>query len=157
MLSVLLVFAIRFLLVALFLLSAVDKVVEWDAAVDQADESLSPRALAKLAIVAGFAIELAMSLGVVTGVADRLSALVLAGYCGVTALLWKPFWKPGDFWVHGPSRARGLFWDFWKNLAVAGGFLLIPFGLDAASVDRGVDRLIADPLSSTRPYASPPR
>jgi putative oxidoreductase len=38
-----------------------------------------------------------MSLGVVTGLADRACAFVLAGYCGVTALLWKQLWKPGDF------------------------------------------------------------
>jgi putative oxidoreductase len=32
-----------------------------------------------------------MSLAVLTGVADRLAALILAGYCLLTALLWKQF------------------------------------------------------------------
>ena len=39
-----------------------------------------------------------MSAGVVSGIADRVCAFVLAGYCAVTALLWKQFWRPGDFW-----------------------------------------------------------
>ena len=77
-----------------------------------------------------------MSLGVVTGLADRACAFVLAGYCGVTALLWKQFWKPGDFWASNTGQGRTLFWDFLKNFAVAAGFLLITFGTDARSVDR---------------------
>ena len=150
MLQLSIVFAVRLLLVALFLpFSALDKVLEFDAAVGQARETLPSRSLAVVAIAVGFAIEVGMSLAVLTGFHDRAAALVLAGYCGVTALLWKAFWRPGDFWVRGPSRARNLFWDFLKNFAVAGGFLLITFGTDAASVDR----FLQDPLSSTHPYA----
>jgi putative oxidoreductase len=148
------VFAVRLLLVALFLpFSALDKVLEFDAAVGQARESLPSRPLAIAAIAIGFAIEVGMSVGVLSGFHDRLAAFVLAGYCGATALLWKAFWRPGDFWARGPSHARGLFWDFLKNLAVAGGFLLITFGTDATSVDR----FLHDPLSSTQPYAMPTR
>ena len=147
--SVVVAFVTRFLLVALFLpFSAADKLIEFDAAVDQARETFRARPLAIAAIVAGLCIEVGMSACVLAGVVDRAAALVLAGYCVVTALLWKRFWQPGDFWVRGASRARGLFWDFWKNLAVAGGFLLITFGTGAASVDRFVD----DPWSSTHPY-----
>jgi uncharacterized membrane protein YphA (DoxX/SURF4 family) len=40
---------------------------------------------------------------VLTGIADRFAAFVLAGYCGVTALLWKQFWKPGDFSPVSPA------------------------------------------------------
>ncbi len=145
-------FVVRLLLVALFLpFSALDKVLEFDAAVGQAQESFSSRTLAKGTIVIGLCVEVFMSLGVLTGVADRLAAFVLAGYCIVTALLWKPFWKPGDFWAKA-SRARGLFWDFWKNCALAAGFLLITFGTGAASVDRFFEQ----PLSSTHPYAALP-
>src|SRR3712207_8906265 len=49
-------------------------------------------------------VEIVMPLGILTGTADRLAALVMAGYCMVTALLWKQFWKPGDFWQAGESR-----------------------------------------------------
>jgi putative oxidoreductase len=149
-LQVVIVFAVRLLLVALFLpFSALDKLLEFDAAVGQAKEALSSRSLAIAAIAAGFAIEVGMSLAVLTGFHDRLAALVLAGYCAATALLWKAFWRPGDFWARGTSHARSLFWDFLKNFAVAGGFLLITFGTDATSVDRFLDH----PMSSTHPYA----
>ena len=89
-----------------------------------------------------------MSAGLLTGIADRAAAFILAGYCGVTALLWKQFWKPGDFWKEGASRARSLFWDFLKNFALAGGLLLITFGTGASSVDA----FFSAPLSSSRPY-----
>ncbi len=148
-LSIAVAFMTRLLLVALFLpFSALDKVLEFDAAVDQARQTFRARPVAILAIVAGLSIEVVMSAGVLSGVLDRVAALVLAGYCVVTALLWKRFWQPRDFWVPGESRARGLFWDFWKNVAVAGGFLLVTFGTDATSVDR----FLADPWSSTHPY-----
>lgn len=147
--SVVVAFVVRLLLVALFMpFSALDKLIEFDAAVAQAREALRPRWLAVAAIVVGLLVEAVMSIGVLTGIADRAAACALAAYCVATAVLWKPFWRPGDFWVRGDSRARPLFWDFWKNLAVAGGFLLITFGTDA----RSVDRFIADPWSSTHPY-----
>jgi putative oxidoreductase len=152
-LNVAIAFAIRLLLVALFLpFSALDKVLEFDGAVAQAGESFKSRPVAVLAIVVGLLIEVVMSLAILSGVADRMAAFVLAGYCGVTALLWKPFWKPGDFWTKGTSAARGLFWDFWKNFALAGGFLLITFGTGADSVDR----FVAHPWSSTHPYSQTP-
>ncbi len=150
MLQACIAFGVRLALVALFFpFSALDKVLEFDAAVGQAQESFSVRGIATAAIVAGLCIEIFMSIAILCGFCDRLAAFVLAGYCMVTALLWKPFWKPGDFWAAGASRARGLFWDFWKNVAVAGGFLLITFGTDAGSVDR----FLSNPLSSTHPYA----
>jgi putative oxidoreductase len=42
--------------------------------------------IATALIVVGFLVEIIMSLGVITGIADRAAAFVLAGYCGVTAL-----------------------------------------------------------------------
>jgi putative oxidoreductase len=89
-----------------------------------------------------------MSLGVVTGVADRACALILAGYCAVTALLWKQFWKPGDFWASSTGKARSLFWDFLKNFALGAGFLLITFGTDATSTAR----FLVHPTLSSHPY-----
>lgn len=152
MLNLAIAFLVRLLLVALFLpFSALDKVLEFDGAVAQARESLPSRKLAILAIAIGLCIEVVMSLAILTGAADRMAAFILAGYCGVTALLWKPFWKPGDFRARGPSVARGLFWDFWKNLALAGGFLLITFGTGADSVDRFFEH----PWASSQPYALP--
>lgn len=142
-------FGVRLLLVLLFLpFSALDKMVNFKGAVGQAREIFPSIGLARAMILAGLFVEIVMSACVLTGTADRAAAFVLAGYCGVTALLWKQFWRPGDFWAAGDSKARNLFWDFWKNFALAGGFLLVVFGTRADTV-----RLfLADPLSSTHPY-----
>jgi len=148
--TTLIAFAVRLCLVGLFMpFSALDKVLNFPAAVDQAASAVRPRALAVVLILGGFSIELAMSLAVLTGVADRLAALVLGGYCIVTALLWKQFWRTPDFRLRGPSQGRELFWDFMKNLSVAGGFLLLAFGVDGS----GVPLMAHHPLASSHPYA----
>jgi putative oxidoreductase len=148
-LSIVLTVAIRIALVLLFLpFSALDKVINFKGAVAQARQVAPSEAVASTLIVVGFCVEVFMSLGVVTGIADRACAFVLAGYCGVTALLWKQFWKPGDFWTSNSGQGRALFWDFLKNIALGAGFLLITFGTDASSVGR----FLADPLGSSRPY-----
>jgi putative oxidoreductase len=150
LLSVAIVFAARALLVMLFLpFSALDKILNFKAAIGQASEAIPSRSLAVTAILAGFGVEVVMSLAILTGVADRLAALVLAFYCIVTALLWKQFWKQPDFRLRGMSRGRDVFWDFLKNLALAGGFLMLAFGANAT----GFDDFLAHPLTSSHPYA----
>ena len=142
--------ALRYLLVMLFLpFSALDKIINFNGAVAQARETIPSDGVARLAIVAALSIEILMPLGILTGVADRLAAFILAGYCMITALLWKQFWKPGDFWSAGSSRARDLFWDFLKNFSLAGGILLITFGTDAGQVAA----LLSHPQLSSHPYS----
>jgi putative oxidoreductase len=68
--------------------------------------------LAGTLVAGGFCIELIMSLAVLSGVADRLAALVLAAYCLITALLWKQFWRRPDFRLKGKSEGREVLWDF---------------------------------------------
>jgi len=141
---------LRYLLVMLFLpFSALDKIINFNGAVAQARETIPSDRAARLAIVAALCIEILMPLGILTGVADRLAAFILAGYCMITALLWKQFWKPGDFWSAGSSRARDLFWDFLKNFSLAGGILLITFGTDAGKVAV----LLSHPQLSSHPYS----
>ena len=143
--------ALRYLVVMLFLpFSALDKILNFNGAVAQARQAISSDGAARLAIVAALCIEIIMPLGILTGVADRLAAFILAGYCAITALLFKQFWKPGDFWSAGSSRARDLFWDFLKNLSLAGGILLITFGTDAEQVAA----LLSDPQLSSHPYSA---
>lgn len=151
MFAVIASFVIRLALVALFLpFSALDKWLNPAAAVDQAQVTVHSRAVARALIGVGFFIEVVMSLAILSGVCDRLAAAILAGYCGVTALLWKQFWTAPDFRLKGPSNGRDVFWDFLKNFAVAGGFLILATGGTAA----GVDRLIRHPLSSSHPYVT---
>jgi putative oxidoreductase len=148
-LSLLIAFGLRCLLVVLFLpFSALDKIINFSGAVKQAAEVASSAGIARALIFVGLFVEVVMSLGVITGVADRLAAFVLAGYCGTTAILWKQFWKPGDFFVRGESRGRALFWDFLKNFSLAGGFLLVTFGTGADAVRT----FLADPMASSHPY-----
>nr|WP_015061085.1 DoxX family membrane protein [Pseudomonas sp. K-62]BAM13921.1 DoxX family protein [Pseudomonas sp. K-62] len=148
-LALLIAFGMRCLLIVLFLpFSALDKILNFSGSVKQAGEVVSSISVARALIVTGLFVEIVMSLGVVTGVADRLAAFVLAGYSGTTALLWKPFWKPGDFFVHGNSKARDLFWDFLKNFSLAGGFLLVTFGTNASAVQA----FLAHPTASSHPY-----
>jgi putative oxidoreductase len=149
LLNIVLVAISRCLLVLLFLpFSALDKLLNFSDATAQASIALRNRTLSRLAILSGLCIEVVMSLGILSGVADRAAALVLAAYCGATALLWKQFWKSGDFRLKGPSHGRDTFWDFLKNFALAGGFLSLTFAGHAV----GVGEFLHRPLDSSHPY-----
>ncbi len=144
-------FLIRLSLIGLFLpFSALDKVLNSGAAVDQAVGTVHSKPLAKVLIGVGFLVEVLMSLAILTGYFDRLAAVILAGYCAVTALLWKQFWNTGDFRFKGPSKGRDVFWDFMKNFALAGGFLILATSGTAA----GVQQLVQHPLASSHPYTT---
>ena len=150
MASILIIFIARCLLVMLFLpFSALDKVLNFKQAADQAAQAAPSRFVATILILGGLGVEVFMSLAILTGTADRMAAFILAGYCIVTALLWKPFWKTPDFRLRGASRGREMFWDFLKNLALGGGFLALAFGAGAS----GFQQFLAHPLSSSHPYS----
>jgi len=149
MLSIGVAFTARLLLVMLFLpFSALDKMLNFDQAVDQAQGAVRNRLLARGLIGLGFVIEVLMSGAILVGVADRAAAVVLAAYCVMTAVLWKRFWKTTDFKLRGSSRGRDVFWDFLKNLALAGGFLMLASGADAS----GVSAFLHAPFDSSNPY-----
>jgi len=146
--AVLATLAVRILLVLLFFpFSALDKILDFRGALAQARE-IASAGVAVVLVLLGLAVEILMPLAVLSGTADRAAGFVLAGYCIVTALLWKQFWKPGDFWAAGDSKGRTLFWDFLKNVSLAGGFLLLVVG---AHGDFG--SFLADPFASSQPYA----
>lgn len=153
MASIVMTVVVRCLLVMLFLpFSALDKLLNARAAVAQAEQAIRSPLLARMLIIAGFCVEVFMSLAVLSGFHDRPAALLLALYCIVTALLWKQFWRAPDFRLRGASQGRELFWDFWKNLAVAAGFLMLALGTHAA----GMQQFWHDPFGSTHPYAYAP-
>lgn len=140
---------VRYLLVCLFFpFSALDKIINFKGAVGQAREIAPSESFAAALILIGLAVEILMPLAILTGIADRLGAFILAGYCGATALLWKRWWQPGDFWSAGDSKARTLLWDFLKNFALAGGFLLLAFGLH----DGDYRAFLHHPFASSDPY-----
>lgn len=129
--------------------SALDKILNSKHAIGQAAEVVPSRSFATTLLFGGFALEVLASLAILSGIADRLAAFILAGYCVITALLWKQFWKKPDFRLRGESRGRETFWDFLKNLALAGGFLLVAFGTNSV----GANRFFAHPLASSHPYS----
>jgi len=140
-------------LVLLFLpFSALDKVLNFTGAVGQAQEVFKPRVLAAAVLLCGLGIEIFCSLGIITGVADRAAAFVMAGYCAMTAVLYKQFWAQGDFWANPGGKGRGLFWDFLKNLSLGAGFLVIVVGTNG----HGLSRFMHAPLASTHPYSAEP-
>jgi putative oxidoreductase len=140
---------VRYGLVMLFFpFSALDKIFGFEGAVNQAQEVFKSRNVAVTVLSVGLAIEVFMSLGVVTGIADRACALVIAGYCAATAVLFKRFWAEGDFWAAGESKGRTIFWDFLKNLSLGAGFLLIVIGTNGA----GLRPFLAHPFASSHPY-----
>lgn len=147
-----LILVVRYGLVVLFFpASALDKIFNFSGARKQASEVFKARWLSAAVILAGVFVEIVMPLGVLTGVADRLAALIMAVYCVATAVLFKQFWEPGDFWRAGDSKARDLFWDFLKNFSLASGFLLITVGLDG----HAWRLFVADPFASSLPYVVP--
>jgi putative oxidoreductase len=140
-------------MVMLFLpFSALDKILGFDSAVKQAQEVFAARGIATIVLLCGLAIEIFMSAGVVSGIADRACAVVMAVYCAATAILFKRFWQPGDFWMTGDSKGRALFWDFLKNISLGAGFLLITIGSNGS----GLEQFLAQPFASSHPYAEHP-
>ena len=145
--AVLATLVVRYLLVMLFFpFSAADKIINFRGAVSQAGQIASDK-IAVALIIGGIAIEIVMPLAILTGTADRAAGLVMAGYCMVTAVLWKQFWKPGDLWRAGDSKGRDLFWDFLKNFSLAGGFLLLIVGAHGTAAS-----FLAHPFASSHPY-----
>jgi putative oxidoreductase len=144
---------VRFGLVLLFLpFSALDKILDFNHAMRQAQQMFSSRPTAVAMILIGLGVEIFCSLGIVTGIADRASAFLIAGYCAATAILFKRFWAQGDFWSDPDGKGRTLFWDFLKNLSLGAGFLLIVVGADGS----GLAPFLAHPFASSHPYGVHP-
>jgi putative oxidoreductase len=144
---------VRYGLVSLFLpFSALDKIFGFNHAVQQAQSMFKARPFAIALILVGLFVETVCTLGVVSGVADRLCAFVIAGYCAATAVLFKQFWAQGDFWSNPDGKGRTLLWDFLKNLSLGAGLLLIVVGTQGS----GLAPFLHDPLASSNPYGVHP-
>lgn len=140
---------VRICLVILFPFSALDKILDWNGALKQAKSSFIPTSIVPAMLVLAIVVELVTPLCIVVGWHDRLAALVLAGFCVVSALLYHSFWNYPDFWTKGDSKARSQFWDFLKNFGLVGGLLLVTFGASLVPADK-----VASHLLSTTPIYS---
>ncbi len=113
-------------LVCMFPFSAAEKVWHWKNAMDQTQSTPVP--FGRELLVAATAVEFVTPVMIVFGWCERPAAIVLAGFCAITAVLYHPFWKGDDFWSPNPdSKARAHFWDFTKNFGLVGGLLLVVF------------------------------
>ena len=108
---------LRICLVVLFPFSALDKAVNWDAAMKQAAGLPFKPAM----LVASILVEAVTPVCIVTGWHDRMASFVLAGFCVITAVLFHQFWRFADFWRFKEGEGLAHFWDFLKNLGLAGG------------------------------------
>jgi putative oxidoreductase len=85
-----------------------------------------PAVLAALAAVVELGGGILLAVGLITGWA----ALALAGFCVLTAFLFHPFWTLPAAQQYGEQVS------FFKDLALAGGLLVVAgFGAGAASID----------------------
>jgi putative oxidoreductase len=120
----------RFFLIVLFPFSAIDKMIHWNAALQQANSSFLPGG--QVLLVLAMIVEIVCPLLILIQHFDRLAAFVLAGFCAITAVLYHPFWKfPG---IIDGSGTEGLshFWDFLKNFGLVGGLMFVMLGARTA-------------------------
>ncbi|HEY1610156.1 MAG TPA: DoxX family protein [Paraburkholderia sp.] len=92
-----------------------------------------PHASAPIAI----AIELLGSLALVFGIRTRAVGFVMAVYAVVTAVLGHDFWNVTEAALQQDAAVH-----FWKNIAIAGGFLLL--------IVTGAGRLSIDAMRAPR-------
>jgi putative oxidoreductase len=112
---------LRFFLVVLFPFSALDKVINWGSAMKQA----APLPFKPAMLVVSILVEIITPVCIVIGWHDRLAALVLSGFCVLTAVLFHQFWRYPAFWRFKEGEGLQRFWEFLKNFAVVGGLGLI--------------------------------
>ena len=115
----------RACLVCLFPFSALDKIKHRQQALEQARSGPFPDA--PLLIDVGTVIETVAPICIVTGRFDRPAAVVLAGFCAVTALGYHQFWTYDDLRASGKSQGRDEMWEFLKNFGLVGGLLAVAF------------------------------
>ena len=113
----------RLCLVLIFPFSAVNKVFDYQAAMDQAAHGWIPlpAPIAALLLVLGGILEIVGPICILLGVYRRQAALMFIFYVIATAVLFKNFWSfpfNSDAWNQN-------FWEFLKNFGLAGGFLYI--------------------------------
>jgi putative oxidoreductase len=120
----------RALLVSIFLMSGFGKLADFGGTTAYiAAKGLTFPALGTaLAIV----IELGAGLLVLVGWKARWAALAIAIFSVVAAMFFHAYWAEAD-----AAARMGNFVNFWKNISIAGGFLLVyAFGPGRYSVDR---------------------
>ena len=122
----------RILLAAIFVLSGVMKLADFEGALGHMQQHLVPYASTLLVIAA--IIEIAGGLSIMTGFLTRLGAFALFLYLVPVTLLFHDFWN-----LAGQERIAQSA-HFMKNLAIMGGLLiLMAHGAARHAIDRRID------------------
>lgn len=115
----------KILIVLIFPFSCLDKIINWDAALKQANSSFLPGG--PVLLVLAMMVEVVTPICIVFNIYPGWAAFVLAGYCAITAILYHNFWSYPHFWKAGSEGAPHV-WDFFKNFAIVGGCIYIMLG-----------------------------
>jgi putative oxidoreductase len=119
----------RLALSVLFLWSGVMKVLGYGAFVSYLQTKGVP--FVQIAAPIATAIEVLGGIMLVVGLLIRPLGLVMAAYTVATAVLGHDFWNVAD-----AALQHDMVIHFWKNVGIAGGFLLLfVTGAGAASID----------------------
>lgn len=129
----------RFLLVVLFPFSAIDKIINWPLALQQADSSFLPHG--EVLLVIGMALELVAPALILLNWYAKPAAFALAGFCAVTAILYHNFWAYDGFWSPQGGPARDHFWDFLKNFGLVGGLIYTTLGARMQQIEDALHNL----------------
>lgn len=120
----------RVLLAAIFISSGLSKVTGWDGSLAYIESAGVPLP-STLLLLAAIATELVGGAFIVAGFQTRAAALVLAGFSLVTGVLFHNYWTVAD-----AQMAYFQSIMFWKNVSMAGGFLVLAgHGAGALAVD----------------------
>lgn len=131
----LLIFVARVALAVIFLWGGAMKLIGYAGFIGYLQARGVPYAHAGAPIAV--AIELLGSLALVFGIRTRAVGLVMAVYAVVTAILGHDFWNVTEAALQQDAAVH-----FWKNIAIAGGFLLL--------VVTGAGRLSIDAMRAPR-------
>ncbi len=113
----------RLSLVCLFPPSGLDKIINWDEAMQQAKSGILPGAPALLA--ASVVLETLAPVAIVAEKHDRQAAALLAAFCAVTAVVYHQFWTYDDLMAKQKSEGREHLWEFLKNFGLVGGLMFV--------------------------------
>jgi putative oxidoreductase len=123
----------RILLIVLFVVSGWGKITNHAATVGYMTQTGAP--MPEVAALVAIVVEVFVALAVALGVWTRPLALVLALFTLGTALIGHPFWS-----MEGAARYANSV-NFYKNLSIIGGFLLLyGTGPGRYSVDAALGR-----------------
>lgn len=118
----------RILLSLIFITSGFGKIGGFDGTVGY----IASKGLPMAAVVAALTIvvELGGGLAVAVGFLTRWAALALAAFTVLAALIFH------TYWAVPPEQVMMQQINFWKNISIAGGFLVLAaFGPGAISID----------------------